>query len=117
MPLVVSPRRLPGRPLLAALAGALLGLLAFAGVAALAHLGRTQAAGLLAEITFLATLTALAAMVLLAQPARLRRARVPVNRAVPHAWWPASDDRLPLMAACFGAPLVAGAGAAVLLFR
>jgi hypothetical protein len=42
---------------------------------------------------------------------------VPINRALPPAWWPREPDSISLLAACVGAPLVIGAGAAVLLFR
>ena len=48
---------------------------------------------------------------------RLRGARVPINRALPPAWWPRDPDSVSLLAACVGGPLVIGAGAAVLLFR
>ncbi len=95
----------------------LLGVVIFAIVAGLWRAGATHAAAFAAEAAFLVVLTGIAAVALLARPAKLRRARVPVSRALPRAWWPRDADTFPLLAACAGAPLVIGAGAAVLLFR
>jgi hypothetical protein len=103
--------------LLAGLCGALLGLLTFGTAAALWRAGHAQVAAVIAETMFLTALAAVAAVVLLAQPARQRRARVPVGRPLPPTWWPPADDPLPALAVCVGAPLAAGAIAAALLFR
>lgn len=102
---------------LALLSGAVLGLATFAGAAALWRAGQPHIGGLMAESVLLTAMVLVSAIALLAQPTRLRRARVPVGRAVPHAWWPAQHDILPALAACVGGPLAAGAGAAVLVFR
>jgi len=107
----------PGAPLIAALCGSLLGLATFVIVAGLWRAGATHVAALTADAAFLAALTVIAGVAVLAPPARLRRARVPISRAIPRAWWPRDTDSVPLLAACAGAPLVIGAGAAVLLFR
>ena len=102
---------------LAALCGLVAGLLTFATCAALWRAGLPHLAGATAESILLLTLIMTAAVTLLAQPARLRRARVPVGRALPRAWWPTQGDPLPVLAACLATPLAAGAGAAMLLFR
>ena len=107
---------LPG-PLLGAVCGSLLGLLCFLVVALLWRSGATRAAGLAAESALLLSIICLAATVLLGQPARRRRARVPINRALPHQWWPREPESVPVVVVCLGAPLIAGATAAVLLFR
>lgn len=113
-----SPRRVAmPLPALCALCGGLLGLAAFAVVATLWRVGTGHLAISAADIIVLLSLTGMAAAILLAQPARLRRARVPVRRAVPHAWWPPQGDPVPLMAACVGVPLAAGAAAAAWLFH
>ncbi|HEV7678211.1 MAG TPA: hypothetical protein VGQ42_06550 [Candidatus Dormibacteraeota bacterium] len=104
-------------PLQAGLLGALVGLLVLAATAALWQAGLHRVAGLGAEVILLLALTCVAAITVLAQPTRMRRARVPIGRAVPHQWWPPAHDPLPTLAACVGAPIAAGAGAAALLFH
>lgn len=111
------PRVTVPSSLLCALCGAVLGLAVFAASGALWRAGQARVAGTLAESALLGGLLLVAAVVLLAQPARWRRARVPVGRALPLAWWPPASDPLPGLAAWFGAPLTVGAGAAVLVFR
>jgi hypothetical protein len=102
---------------LAALCGALGGLLAFAAAAALWRAGQAHIAELAAQALLMLTLGIMAAVTLLAQPARMRRARVPAGRALPHSWWPAPADPVPAIALYAGAPIAAGATAAMLLFR
>lgn len=104
-------------PLVATALGVALGLLSFAVSAWLYRAGATHAASLAAEAALLAALACIAAFALLDGPARMRRARVPIGRALPPAWWPRDTESVPLLAACVGAPLVISAGAAVLLFR
>ncbi|MGA8016854.1 MAG: hypothetical protein WCB85_13145 [Candidatus Dormiibacterota bacterium] len=99
------------------LAGSGLGLLTLTIAGLLWHAGATEAAATTADYAVLGGLACLAATVVLGQPARRRRARVPINRAVPHQWWPHDSDAVPMIAACLGAPLLAGAGVAMLLFR
>lgn len=114
----MQPRRIAvSAPVLATLTGAVLGLAVFAGSAALWRVGLHSLAGLAAEAVLLTALTCVAAIALLAQPTRMRKARVPTGRAMPHAWWPPTDDPLPTLAACMGGPIAAGAGAAALLFH
>ncbi len=117
MPLPTPRRVAVPLPLLGALCGALLGLVAFAAIAALWRVGATHIAMLAAEAILLATLTGMAGAIVSAQPARIRRARVPIGRAVPHAWWPQHHDPVPIVAACVGAPIAAGVGAAIWLFH
>jgi hypothetical protein len=123
MPLVLlslpmQPRRVAvSATLLASLCGVVLGLAVFAASAALWRSGLHQVAGVAAETVLLTALTCVAAIALLAQPTRMRKARVPISRAVPHAWWPPTEDPLPTLAACMGGPIAAGAGAAALLFH
>lgn len=117
MPLPTRPRVTLSLPLLGALCGALLGLAAFAVVATLWRVGATHLAVAAAEAILLATLTGMAAAILSAQPARIRRARVPIGRALPRAWWPPQHDPVPLVAACVGTPIAAGVGAAMWLFH
>jgi len=117
MPKPEFRRASSGAPLIAALCGTLLGLATFVVVAGLWRAGATHAAALTAETAFLAALTVIAGVSVLSRPASLRRARVPISRALPRAWWPRDNDSVPLIAACAGGPLVVGAGAAILLFR
>ena len=104
-------------PLVAASFGAALGLLTFLITAWLWRHGDPSAASLTADAALLVALVCVAAFAVLDGPARLRRARVPIGRAVPPAWWPHDNDTVPLRAACVGMPLVIGAGLAALLFR
>lgn len=97
--------------------GVFLGLLTFAVAAWLSRTGAEHLAVIAAEAALLAALACTAGLALLDGPARMRRARVPIDRALPQAWWPRENDSVPLLAACVGAPLVVGAGAAILLFR
>ena len=104
-------------PLRAALLGAFLGIVTFAVSAWMWRAGDTHVATITAEATLLLTLVCVAVLAVIDGPARLGRARVPINRALPQAWWPRESDSVSLLAACAGAPLIIGAGAAVLLFR
>lgn len=97
--------------------GLILGLLTFAAAAALWRTGHAGGARATADAVLLATLAITAGVTLLAQPRRLRRARVPAGRALPRVWWPPQHDPLPALAVCMGSPLAASAGAAALLFR
>lgn len=106
----------PG-PLLGFLVGTALGLATFVVSALLWRAGATAAAATTANTAVIAALACLAAAVVLAQPARRRRARVPINRALPQQWWPREVDSVPVIAACVGGPFIAAAGVAVLLFR
>lgn len=104
-------------PVVATLCGVFLGLLTFAVSAWLYRIGAMHVAGTAAAAALLLALACIAGTALLDGPARMRRARVPVGRPLPQAWWPRESDSMPLIAACVGAPLVIGAGAAMLLFR
>ncbi|MBJ7593332.1 MAG: hypothetical protein JF886_00480 [Candidatus Dormibacteraeota bacterium] len=117
MPLPQPQRVTVSLPLLGALCGGLLGLVAFAVVAALWRVGATHLAMAAGQGILLVTLTGMAAAILSRQPNRIRRARVPIGRALPHAWWPPQHDPVPLVAACVGAPIAAGVGAAMWLFH
>ena len=119
-----KPCELPSLPrtslpttFLAASCGAGLGIVTFVLCAWLHAAGATAAAAMLAEAALLIALACVAAFALFDGNTRLRGARVPINRALPPAWWPRESDSVSLLAACVGAPLVIGAGAAVLLFR
>lgn len=101
----------------ALLCGAVAGLLSFAAAAALWRAGQSHLAQVSSEAVLLLALGTIAAVTVLAQPARMRRARVPAGRALPHAWWPPPVDPIPALAACAGTPIAAGAAAAMLLFR
>jgi hypothetical protein len=111
------PRTAVSLPLVGAVCGTLVGLIAFAVIAALWRSGATHIAALAADTTLLVALSGMAAAILSAEPARIRRSRVPVGRALPHAWWPPQHDPIPLVAACIGTPIAAGAGAAIWLFH
>jgi hypothetical protein len=120
----IESMRLPSLPrtslpttFLAASCGAGLGIVTFVLCAWLHAAGATSAAALLAEAALLIALACVAAFALFDGNTKLRGARVPINRALPPAWWPRDPDPVSLLAACVGAPLVIGAGAAVLLFR
>lgn len=98
------------------LVGTLLGLVTFTLSGLLWHAGATAAAASTSGYAVLLALFCLAATVVFGQPTRRRRARVPLNRALPHQWWPREADPVPMIAAV-GGPLILGAGAALLLFR
>jgi hypothetical protein len=107
----------PPAAFVAALFGVFLGVATFVLTAWLWQTGAGQLATVTAEGALLAALACVAAFAVLDGPARMRRARVPVDRALPPSWWPRDRDTRPLLAACVGAPLIIGAGAAFLLFR
>ena len=117
MPVPREPRLSLTGPLLGVLLGIALGLGTFAFTAMLWRSGATHAAAMTADSALFVSLFCLAVAVVFGQPARRRRARVPINRAVPHQWWPRETDTAQLMAACVGGPLIVGAGAAMLLFH
>jgi hypothetical protein len=105
-------------PLVATTCGVLLGLLTFVVSAWLYRTGQMHIATTIASAALLASLASIAGAAVIDGPARMRRARVPIGRALPQAWWPRENDgSVPLLAACVGGPLVLGAGAAMLLFR
>jgi hypothetical protein len=112
-----SPRVSIPAGVLAVLCGLVAGLATFAACAALWRADHARVASLTAESILLLTLVITAGVMLLAQPARLRRARVPAGRPMPPAWFPVQRDPIPVIAACIATPLAAGAGAAMLLFR
>ena len=72
---------------------------------------------LTADAALLLALVSVAAFAVLDGPTRLHRARVPIGRVLPPSWWPRDDDTVPLLAAYVGAPLIFGAGLAILVFR
>lgn len=118
MQLPSLPRTSLPTTLLAATCGVGLGLVTFVLTAWLHSIGATGAAGMLSEAALLVALACVAGFALFGGGnVRLRGARVPINRALPPSWWPREADSVSLLAACVGAPLVIGAGAAVLLFR
>lgn len=117
MPLPSPTRNLHAAVSLAVVYGTVIAVLGLAGCAWLAHSGHGHAATLVAEAMLLLTLAAVSVVVVATPPTRLRRARVPVSRAVPHQWWPPQTDPTPLIAACVGAPVAIGATAAVWLFH
>ena len=117
MPVPRAPRLSLALPLRGAILGALLGLVTFTVVALMWHAGATHAAATTADYALLVSLFCLALTVVFGQPPRRRRARVPINRAVPHEWWPRETDSVQMFAACVGAPLIVGVGAAMLLFH
>lgn len=104
-------------PFVAVFFGVVLGISTFVIAAWLYRHGATQAATLTSEAALLIALACIAAFAVLDGPTRLHKARVPIGRVLPPAWWPQDSDTVPLLAACVGAPLVLGAGLAVLLFR
>ena len=95
MPLPTPRRTQLSLPLLGAVLGTVVGVLAFAVIVALWRSGATHVAALGAEATLLAALTGMAAAILSAEPARLRRSRVPTGRALPRAWWPPGACSVP----------------------
>ena len=103
--------------MVAVLCGAVAGLVTFAVAAALWRVGRPATASVFSEAVLVACLTALAAVTVFERPTRMRKARVPVGRPVPHAWWPVNEDPLPTLVVCAGAPVAAGATVAALLFH
>ena len=102
---------------MAGLLGALAGLLVFGFCAALWRLGQFHAAANAAQSALLLGLLSVALVTLMARPSRMTRVRVPINRDRAQAWWPREPDLSPWVAACAGAPLLAGAAAAFMVFR
>jgi hypothetical protein len=117
MPVPREPRLCLALPLRGAILGALLGLVTFTVVALMWRAGATHAAATTADYALFVSLFCLALTVVFGQPPRRRRARVPINQAVPHEWWPRETDSVQMFAACVGAPLIVGVGAAMLLFH
>ena len=117
MPVPREPRLSLAAPLRGAILGALLGLVTFIVVALMWRAGATHAAAATAGYALFLSLFCLALNVVFGQPPRRRRARVPINRAVPHEWWPRETESVQMIAACVGAPLIVGVGAAMLLFH
>ena len=117
MPVPREPRLSLAAPLLGALLGAGLGLVTFVVVALMWHAGATRAAAITADYALFVSLVCLAVTLVFGQPPRRRRARVPINQAVPHEWWPRETESVQMIAACVGAPLIIGVGAAMLLFH
>ncbi|HZU75785.1 MAG TPA: hypothetical protein VFA70_03420, partial [Dehalococcoidia bacterium] len=74
----------------------LLGVMTFLVSAWLWQSGAAQLAAVTSEAALLAALACLAAFAVLDRPARLRRARVPIDRALPASWWPRDHDARPL---------------------
>lgn len=112
------PHRVAVPPgVLAGLCGSIGGLLTFAAAAALWRSGHGHIAVVTADAVVVTALACVAAIALLAQPARLLRARIPVGRPVPRAWLPPARDPVPVLAAWLGVPLAAGAGVAALVFH
>jgi hypothetical protein len=99
------------------LIGTVLGLATFSVAGLLWFSGAHGAAATAADTAVLGALVLVAATLVLGQPARRRRARVPINRALPPQWWPREGDSVPVIAACIGGPLITGAGVALILFR
>ena len=102
----------------AAVSGSLAGLLVFAVCAALWRMGLAGDAATAAQTALLMTLLGMALVSLYPRPtARMTRIRVPISRALPQTWWAREPDVTPLIIACAGAPVVAGAAAALIVFR
>ena len=89
----------------------------FLGIALLWHGGEVRLAVTTAQSLFILSLAGLAAVMTFGRPAQLRRARVPIRRALPPAWWPREEDTAPMLALCAGAPVVLAVGMAVYLFH
>jgi hypothetical protein len=117
MPVPREPRLSLVGPLRGAILGAVVGLVTFTVVALMWRAGATHAAATTADYALFISLLCLALTVVVGQRPRRRRARVPINRAVPHEWWPRETESVQMMAACVGAPLIVGVGAAMLLFH
>ncbi len=84
MPVPREPRLSLAAPVLGALLGAGLGLATFVVVALMWRAGATHAAATTADYALFVSLVCLAATLVFGQPPRRRRARVPINQAVPH---------------------------------
>ena len=70
-----------------------------------------------AEFSLLTTLLAVAAVTTLGTPAKMRKARVPVRRAMPPQWWPQEEAGSSFLALCLGAPIIVASAAGAILFR
>lgn len=101
----------------AALVGVATAVAVLAVLALLQILGLTRAAGVTAQAIFLLSLAGAVITSVGSPPTRLRRARVPVSRQLPPAWWPPEPDAVPLLAACVAAPIAIGSAAAMWVLR
>lgn len=117
MPLPLKRRVTVSAPLLAALCGALLGLVSFSVCAALWRAGAPQLAAITAQGSLLLALTCLSAFVLLGRPSPSPRLRVLARQPIRRRRGAPEVDPVPVLAICAGVPLVTGAVAAVLLFH
>lgn len=97
--------------------GVVMAVAVLAVCALLQIMGLTRVAGVTAQAIFLLSLAGTAISSVASPPTRLRRARVPVSRQLPPAWWPREPDAAPLLAACVAAPIAIGSAAAMWVLR
>ena len=105
------------RAIRAVAVGMVVAIVLFLLIAAMATLGGKHLAGEVAEFSLLATLLAIASVITLGRPVQMRKARVPIRRAMPPAWWPQETEETGLLALCLGGPIVVASAAGAFLFR
>jgi hypothetical protein len=97
--------------------GAVSGVVTFVLLFGLSRVGSAHAAHAAAETSLLVALAMMIAVLTLGRPAQMRKARVPMRRAVPPQWWPPETDSAPVVALCLGAPIVVACATGVVLFH
>jgi hypothetical protein len=101
----------------AARIGTVLGALTFIVLFGLWRMGSAHAARTAAETSLLVAMALVIGVTTLGKPAQMRKARVPIRRAVPPQWWPTETDSAPVVALCLGAPIVVACATGVVLFH
>jgi hypothetical protein len=76
-----------------------------------------HAAHTAAETSLLVALAMMIGVLTLGKPLQMRKASVPVRRAVPPQWWPPETDAAPAVALCLGGPIVVACATGVVLFH
>ena len=106
-----------GQAVRAACVGITLAVVLLISFALVSKIAGGHLASKTAEFSLLATLLAIAAVVTLGTPVKMRKARVPVRRALPPAWWPPEEESNGLLALCLGGPIIVASAAAAIIFR
>jgi hypothetical protein len=97
--------------------GAVLGAVTLVLLFGLSRLGSAHAAHAAAEASLLVAMAMMIGVLTLGKPLQMRKARVPMRRAVPPQWWPPETDSAPVVALCLGGPIVVACATGVVLFH
>ena len=106
-----------GQAARATFVGTALALVLFISLAFVSKIAGGHLAANTAEFSLFATLLAIAAVVTLGTPMKMRKARVPVRRAMPPQWWPPEEESSSLLALCLGGPIIVASAVGAIIFR